>query len=261
MAGNLVVDCVLSGSGRREPGHQVPWRTLPFVLLEWCNAGAWEIERAKAPAVRVPANRVLVIAADQHHAMKAIAPAFTSQWLMLRIEIDGRSVDLGRHVPLLQPSAASARIRALAAMARAAGPDLAGAVTRSLALQDLVRQLLSSASGPVPLPSPPPARLALVLGRMQQEIAQPLRRTDLARWAGLSPTRFHAVFHAAMGVAPMLYLRNLRLLRAREWLTTGDLPIHTIAERCGFPSVHHFSRLFHRTQGCPPSRYRDERRR
>jgi AraC family transcriptional regulator len=259
MAATMLVEIAHLGSGWRAPGPQVPWRRLPFLLLEWCDAGSWEVLREDQPPVVVPAGRVLAIAADERHAMTAHAPAFTSHWLMLRIECDGRPVDLRGRLPLLQSVATSREILRLLAIAERPTPDLAALLTRSLSLQELARQLLAAAPRPVPVPSPPPARLARVLERLGQQLGEPLTRADLARWAGLSPTRFHAVFHQALGIAPMAYLRTRRLQRACELLTAGDAPVQEIAERCGFPSVHHFSRLFHRTQGCPPTRYRADR--
>lgn len=83
---------------------------------------------------------------------------------------------------------------------------------------------------------------------------------SLAKRAGLSPSRFHAVFRAALGMAPARWLQQRRLARARELLLGSDLPVQEVATRSGFGDPFHFSRLFKRVHGSSPQVYRSQPR-
>ena len=83
--------------------------------------------------------------------------------------------------------------------------------------------------------------------------------TTLAVEAGMSRARFADRFVTAVGMAPIAYLRQWRLLRARELLQSTDLDMAEIAERCGYRSVPSFSAVFKRTVGMGPGTYRRQR--
>lgn len=105
-------------------------------------------------------------------------------------------------------------------------------------------------------------RLAPVLAAVEADLGREnLDLPRLARIAGLSPSRFHAVFRTAFGVAPSRWLQERRLARARELLAGSDLPVQQVAEQAGFNDPFHFSRLFKRRQGVPPAEYRERCRR
>lgn len=79
---------------------------------------------------------------------------------------------------------------------------------------------------------------------------------DLTVASGLSPAQFRRLFHQWVGVSPQLYLTDRRLDAARELLVTTELPVTQVAERVGLESVSYFTRLFTRTVGVSPGRYR-----
>ena len=83
--------------------------------------------------------------------------------------------------------------------------------------------------------------------------------TTLATESGMSRARFADRFTAAVGMAPIAYLRQWRLLRARELLQSTDLDMAEVAERCGYRSVPSFSAVFKRTVGIGPGTYRRQR--
>ena len=55
----------------------------------------------------------------------------------------------------------------------------------------------------------------------------------------------------------MRYYRDLRLEKARNLLRNSPLPLTEIALVTGFANSSHFSRLFARRFGAPPSRFRE----
>ncbi|MFQ8693002.1 MAG: helix-turn-helix domain-containing protein [Blautia hansenii] len=52
------------------------------------------------------------------------------------------------------------------------------------------------------------------------------------------------------------YVTNLRISYAKTLLAKTDVPIKSIAERCGIADIHYFTRLFKRICGMTPNAYR-----
>jgi len=80
--------------------------------------------------------------------------------------------------------------------------------------------------------------------------------SDLVERLGTSRSTLCRAFRDAYGMAPMAYLRQLRMTQAEDLLLGTDLPIGAVAERCGFSDVYYFSRAFRKTHGRPPSAFR-----
>ena len=104
--------------------------------------------------------------------------------------------------------------------------------------------------------NPQRERLMPVLRFIQDHLAEPLQRRDLAHCAGLSIPHLHTVFVEAFGHAPMEVLRRERMQHASQLLHWSDLSIAEVAVRCGFEDQYYFSRAFKRWEGVPPSVYR-----
>jgi AraC-like DNA-binding protein len=84
-----------------------------------------------------------------------------------------------------------------------------------------------------------------------------LRVGDLAAAARLSPSHFAHRFTALVGVAPLAWLRGLRLRRACALLCDQpELGVKAVAAASGFGDVCHFTRRFRRQTGCPPGAWR-----
>ncbi|MFW5829038.1 MAG: helix-turn-helix transcriptional regulator [Planctomycetota bacterium] len=83
---------------------------------------------------------------------------------------------------------------------------------------------------------------------------------DIGRLAAeLSVSQEHLtrVFKKEVGRPPGAYQAALRLQRACELLKASNHPITTIAERLGYDSASHFSRMFKQATGMTPSDYRE----
>jgi AraC-like DNA-binding protein len=92
--------------------------------------------------------------------------------------------------------------------------------------------------------------------RVHDQMEKPWRVADMARLANLSPSRFAVLYLRLLGISPMEDLIHARLQRARALLTDERLSVREVADRTGFGSVCHFSRLFRKHVGCAPRDYR-----
>jgi AraC-like DNA-binding protein len=91
---------------------------------------------------------------------------------------------------------------------------------------------------------------------MHTHLSEKLTLADLARTARLSPSQFSRVFKAETGTAPIEYLQELRLFRARRLLRDTIRPVTDIALECGFNSSSYLSRCFQSRWGLSPSKFR-----
>lgn len=96
-----------------------------------------------------------------------------------------------------------------------------------------------------------------VLHTMELNLGYSWTLHELADIAHLSPSRFSALFHQAVGTSPLNYLIQLRLTEAVHLLETTDQKIISIAEQCGFRNLSNFNRLFKLHIGLSPRELRD----
>ncbi len=77
-----------------------------------------------------------------------------------------------------------------------------------------------------------------------------------AESAGVSRRVLERRFRISLDRAPHAVIRHERVERAKKLLTTTDLPVATIAERCGFQSNERLTVNFTPATGVPPALYR-----
>jgi AraC family transcriptional regulator len=77
----------------------------------------------------------------------------------------------------------------------------------------------------------------------------------LASVAHLSPSHFARVFKKETGKAPMEYVQDLRLERAKKLLLAGDKSMTEISLDCGFGSQSYLSARFQKQYRMTPSEY------
>ena len=64
-------------------------------------------------------------------------------------------------------------------------------------------------------------------------------------------------FNLAYGIAPIKYLKDVRIKHAMHALLTDTAPISKIAIACGYTSTSYFIQDFHKTVGESPTQYRN----
>jgi AraC-like DNA-binding protein len=88
---------------------------------------------------------------------------------------------------------------------------------------------------------------------MLERLGSDVTLTGLERAAGVSRRTLQMHFLRAYGMSPMQFLREQRLLAAREALLTGaDVRVTDVAFACGFSHLSAFSKLFRERFGASP---------
>jgi len=77
----------------------------------------------------------------------------------------------------------------------------------------------------------------------------------LSEMAGVSPVHLRKEFREQFGMAPLAYIRTVRLKNARIFLKTGYYTVTETAGKCGFDSLSYFCSEFHRFAGVTPGEY------
>jgi AraC family transcriptional regulator len=91
---------------------------------------------------------------------------------------------------------------------------------------------------------------------IDQNIDSDIRLSAMAGACGVSPDYFLRMFKSTVGVSPYQYLLNLRVERAKIFLSDETCSLAEVALRCGFSHQEHLSRMFRRFTGVTPGRYR-----
>jgi AraC family transcriptional regulator, carnitine catabolism transcriptional activator len=134
------------------------------------------------------------------------------------------------------------------------GPALAGEIAQHLLLR--TRRPEEEQLAP-PLATVQPL-LQRVIALMERSIEEPLSCTALARRLRVSPRRLQRLFRRELASTPSQQYRKLRLAKAHALLQQTDLPVTEVAFSAGFTSPAHFSRLYRRSFGRPPSADRQQ---
>lgn len=116
------------------------------------------------------------------------------------------------------------------------------------AAQSLVREL----AGHVAPLAPPDERILRAAAFMRSHLAAPIRLTDVAAEACLSPSRFRHLFVEQTGMSLRNYVLWRRFLRVWE-LLAGGASLSAAAHAAGFADAAHLSRTSRTMFGFPPS--------
>ena len=98
---------------------------------------------------------------------------------------------------------------------------------------------------------------------MQHLVAQIASIASVEEWAaqiGVSRRVLERRFQDALDRSPLAMIQHERVELAKNLLTTTDLPVSIIAERCGFQSNERLTVNFRAAVGVPPATYRRDSR-
>ena len=91
---------------------------------------------------------------------------------------------------------------------------------------------------------------------MRANVARSLTLQELSRHAGLSPTRYSALFREQTGSSPVDHHIRLRMQAACHYLDITALSVKEVAAKLGYDDAYYFSRIFQKILGCSPLSYR-----
>jgi len=126
----------------------------------------------------------------------------------------------------------------------AVGVEMDGLV-RTLLGRALAHGTETSASGPLPLDDS--------IEYLHRHYARDLNIVDLARRFGCSERHFNRVFRQHTGLAPVRYLRRIRIENARKLMTYTHFTVAEVAALVGYDDPAYFSRVFRQETGSSPT--------
>ncbi|TPK78175.1 GlxA family transcriptional regulator [Mesorhizobium sp. B2-4-17] len=99
-------------------------------------------------------------------------------------------------------------------------------------------------------------RLKAALIVMENHVENTISIAKVAGLIGLSRRQLERLFRDKTALSPANVYKRVRLERAKQLLMQTRAPMIEIAIEVGFENASHFARLFHKTFGQPPSKYR-----
>ncbi len=102
----------------------------------------------------------------------------------------------------------------------------------------------------------PDNRQAQIMRFLHYHVHRDIALADLAAVLHLSPSRTSHLVTERFGTSFQELVIHHRMQRAMHFLRTTDLPAADVGRRVGIDNEYHFNRLFKRTHGLPPARYR-----
>ncbi len=102
---------------------------------------------------------------------------------------------------------------------------------------------------------PTPKRLRRAKSHIDKNFAENISIADLAKEAGLSEVHFRNEFKKYFALAPLAYLKKVRIENAKQLLRSGYYTVSDTALACGFESISYFSYEFKRLTGTTPREY------
>jgi AraC family transcriptional regulator, transcriptional activator of pobA len=98
--------------------------------------------------------------------------------------------------------------------------------------------------------------LAEVFAVIERRYPEPLSLRDVARAVNLSPGHLATTVRRRTGRTVLEWITERRMVQARRLLVGTARPVGEIAREVGYPDAGYFTRLFTRTHGTTPTRWR-----
>ena len=92
--------------------------------------------------------------------------------------------------------------------------------------------------------------------KLTEHLDQTISPEEVAQSTNMSYSSFRKIFKRYVGISPMQYQLQHRVIKAKELLCRPDLTIKNIAYKLGFHSSSHFSKVFKDKTGLTPMQFR-----
>jgi AraC family transcriptional regulator len=101
-------------------------------------------------------------------------------------------------------------------------------------------------------------QMSVVTDFIRDNVARPIRISELASLADLSPSQFGRAFKTSTGTSPHLWHLDARIESAKRLLVDHGMSLAEIALDTGFSEQSHFNRAFRAATGISPGAWRRE---
>lgn len=267
----------------RRPAWKLDARKLLDYLLVYIAEGTGEFSVGEETYQARPGD-LFWIPPDTIHRMEGYAPSMACPYVHFDLvyrpdkshwdfSIPEGMLAFGELQPLLHPPVPHPALRALRGRLRAHTNERVGQLIREICreaarahpfaqlrmsglLLEIVAEVLRGQAGASEAGNAHVPQLEEAADYLQHHCGENVSVEDAAGLAGLSPSRFRDLFSRHFGRSPREYLRQARIMRAKQFMVGSDLTLSQIAGRVGFSTVHSFSRAFKETEGISPTEYR-----
>lgn len=103
------------------------------------------------------------------------------------------------------------------------------------------------------------AEFSRIADYLNEHIEEPITLETVTKEFNINRNKLNDLFMEQSSLTCMNYLQNLRMDLAKILLTKTDLPINEISSRVGYPDFNYFTKVFRKSVGKTPSRYRKKR--
>lgn len=252
---------------------KLPWHTHHETEVIFCLHGMLRYEFENGTQAVVPMGYHIVIPADTpHRTIEGVDEPnsrlsfFLQKWkdrrnasLSSLTQSDIRRIFAAIGKKTLQPLESSrplqGAVQQIAATIRA--DSLPICEEKALLRTIGSAALLYLTNVPIQQPSTPSAPMVESASAwLARHHAEKVSMRQLCAYMGYGHTQLSRLFRQQTGLSPVDWLIRFRIDKAKELLTTTDLPITEVAHRTGFSDSAFFARTFRRRLGLSPSEFR-----
>ncbi len=97
---------------------------------------------------------------------------------------------------------------------------------------------------------------ALITDYMNEHIEEQITLDTITKKFAINRNKLNELFMKQSSMTCMSYLQKLRLDLGKILLTKTELPVSEISMRVGYPDPNYFTKLFKKTEGMTPTRFR-----
>lgn len=102
------------------------------------------------------------------------------------------------------------------------------------------------------------ARIKTMLQFVHEHYSEELTIEQIAANASISTSEALRCFKSSIGTTPIQYVKQYRIQKAAELLTSTNLKIAEIGALCGFQEMSYFAKSFRELKGVTPSAFREK---
>ena len=253
-------------TGRRSQSthaHRSSWRSIPCASIFIVEEGCFNVSFQPGKSYDLKAGQGVFVLPNRRHRLGTVTDQSTIYWCHIQAHYYGclslwNYVDVSEFISKDQSPPLCKTIGKLGNLLKSEGDDNISTICETQIhawrlLKHLTQSDVLKSIGATSIPE----NILRAIDSINREPNYAHSNESLASTAGLSPSRFAAVFKQSLKTTPRQYLRNIRILNAQNLLSNPSLTLDNIAERCGFSDAFHLSKTFKRINGTSPSDYRN----